>query len=57
MAFEGEGHGLRGAAAIMRSMEADISFLGQVFGFVPADVFEPVDMPGLEAWRALRSDA
>jgi len=57
LAFEGEGHGFRGAAAIKRSLEADISFLAQVFGFVPADVFEPVDMPGLEAWRALRSDA
>ena len=57
LAFEGEGHGFRGAAAIKRSLEADISFLAQVFGFVPADVFEPVDMPGLEAWQALRSDA
>ena len=57
LAFEGEGHGFRGAAAIKRSLEADISFLGQVLGFVPADVFEPVDVPGLEAWRALRSDA
>ena len=57
LAFEGEGHGFRGAAAIKRSLEADISFLGQVLGFVPADVFEPVDVPGLEAWRALRSHA
>ena len=57
LAFEGEGHGFRGAAAIRRSLEADISFLGQVLGFVPADVFEPVDVPGLGAWRALRSDA
>ena len=57
LAFEGEGHGFRAAAAIKRSLEADISFLGQVFGFEPADDLEPIEMPGLEAWRALRSSA
>ena len=51
LAFEGEGHGFRGAAAIRRSLEAYLSFLGQVFGFVPADEFEPVEMPGLDEWR------
>jgi dipeptidyl aminopeptidase/acylaminoacyl peptidase len=51
LAFEGEGHGFRGAAAIRRSLEAELSFLGQVFGFVPADELEPVEMPGLDAWR------
>ncbi|HEX5147471.1 MAG TPA: prolyl oligopeptidase family serine peptidase [Candidatus Limnocylindrales bacterium] len=49
--FVGEGHGFRGAAAIRRSLEAELSFLGQVFGFVPADALEPVEMPGLDAWR------
>ncbi|MDO8485704.1 MAG: S9 family peptidase [Candidatus Limnocylindrales bacterium] len=51
LAFEGEGHGFRGAAAIRRSLEAELSFLGQVFGFVPADKLEPVEMPGLDEWR------
>ena len=37
LAFEGEGHGFRGEAAIRRSLEAELSFLGQVFGFEPAD--------------------
>ena len=52
LAFEGEGHGFRGAYAIRRTLEARLSFLGQVFGFEPADEIEPVEMPGLEAWRA-----
>ena len=34
--FEGEGHGFRGAATIRASYDAQLSFLGQVFGFVPA---------------------
>ena len=37
LAFEGEGHGFRGATAIRRTLEARLSFLGQVFGFEPAD--------------------
>jgi dipeptidyl aminopeptidase/acylaminoacyl peptidase len=51
LAFEGEGHGFRGAAAIRRSLEAELSFLGQVFGFVPADALESIEVPGLDAWR------
>jgi dipeptidyl aminopeptidase/acylaminoacyl peptidase len=50
--FEGEGHGFRGEAAIRRSFEAELSFLGQVFGFEPADAPEPVAVRGLDAWRA-----
>lgn len=52
LAFEGEGHGFRGADAIRRTIEARIAFLGQVFGFETADAIEPLDMPGLDAWRA-----
>ena len=52
LAFEGEGHGFRGATAIRRALEAQLSFLGQVFGFEPADHFEPVEMAGLDRWRA-----
>jgi dipeptidyl aminopeptidase/acylaminoacyl peptidase len=52
LAFEGEGHGFRGAHAVRRTLEARLSFLGQIFGFDPADEIEPIEMPGLEAWRA-----
>ncbi len=52
--FEGEGHGFRGAYAIRRSIEAELSFLGQVFGFTPDDDIEPVSLPGLETWAERR---
>jgi dipeptidyl aminopeptidase/acylaminoacyl peptidase len=52
LAFEGEGHGFRGAYAIRRTIEARLSFLGQVFGFEPADTLEPLEMPGLDSWPA-----
>jgi dipeptidyl aminopeptidase/acylaminoacyl peptidase len=55
VAFEGEGHGFRGAAAMRRALEAELSFLGQVFGFEPADDLEPIEMPGLSAWRRRRA--
>jgi dipeptidyl aminopeptidase/acylaminoacyl peptidase len=51
LAFEGEGHGFRGAPAIRRSLEAELSFLGQVFGFELAEPIEPIDLVGLAAWR------
>ncbi|MEX1170887.1 MAG: S9 family peptidase [Chloroflexota bacterium] len=47
LAFEGEGHGFRGAAAIRRSLEAELSFLAQVFGFELADQLEPIELIGL----------
>ncbi|HQE32529.1 MAG TPA: DUF829 domain-containing protein, partial [Propionibacteriaceae bacterium] len=34
--FEGEGHGFRRADSIKASYDAQLSFLGQVFGFTPA---------------------
>ncbi len=55
LAFEGEGHGFRGAPAIRRTLEARLSFLGQVFGFDPVDALEPLDMPGLADWRRRRA--
>ncbi len=55
LAFEGEGHGFRGEAAIRRTIEARLSFLGAVFGFTPADEIEPLELPGLGEWRARRS--
>ena len=44
LAFEGEGHGFRGEVALRRSIEAELSFLGQVFGFTPADDIEPIEL-------------
>ena len=45
--FEGEGHGFRGEPAIRRALEAELSFLGQIFGFEPSDAIEPVVVVGL----------
>ncbi|HYN48227.1 MAG TPA: prolyl oligopeptidase family serine peptidase [Candidatus Nanopelagicales bacterium] len=47
--FEGEDHGFRQAANIVRSLQAELAFYGRVFGFVPAD-----DLPALP-WRAVAS--
>jgi dipeptidyl aminopeptidase/acylaminoacyl peptidase len=44
LAFKGEDHGFRKAENIIRSFEAELSFLGQVFGSTPADDIEPVDI-------------
>ena len=41
--FEGEQHGFRIAANIVRALEAELWFYGRVFGFTPADAIEPVD--------------
>jgi dipeptidyl aminopeptidase/acylaminoacyl peptidase len=34
--FEGEGHGFRRAETLMRCLEAQLDFYGEVLGFVPA---------------------
>jgi dienelactone hydrolase len=44
--FEGEDHGFRQAANIVRAAQAELAFYGRVFGFVPAD-----DLPPLP-WRS-----
>ncbi len=49
LAFEGEDHGFRQAANIVRSAQAELAFYGAIFGFVPAD-----DLPPLP-WRAVAS--
>jgi dipeptidyl aminopeptidase/acylaminoacyl peptidase len=36
IAYEGEGHGFRKEENVVRSLEATLSFVGQVFGFEPA---------------------
>jgi dipeptidyl aminopeptidase/acylaminoacyl peptidase len=40
--FEGEQHGFRKAETIVRSLEAELVFYGQVFGFTPAGPLESV---------------
>jgi dipeptidyl aminopeptidase/acylaminoacyl peptidase len=35
--FAGEGHGFRKPENIIRSLQSELSFYGQVFGFTPAD--------------------
>ena len=44
LAFEGEGHGFRKKENIRRAKEATLSFVGQLFGFEPADELEPLDV-------------
>ncbi len=34
--FEGEQHGFRKAESLVRSLEAELAFYGEVFGFEPA---------------------
>ena len=40
--FDGEQHGFRQAVTIVRSLEAELWFYGQVFAFTPADSIAPV---------------
>jgi len=46
LAFEGEQHGFRRAETVIRCLEAELSFYGQVFGFEPADEIDPIEL-----WR------
>jgi len=50
--FEGEGHGFRRAETRRAAYEAELGFLGRVFGFTPADDIPPLEIPGLDAFRA-----
>jgi dipeptidyl aminopeptidase/acylaminoacyl peptidase len=47
MLFEGEGHGFRRAETHRATYAAELSFLGQVFGFEPADELQPLEIQGL----------
>ena len=47
--FSGEQHGFRQAQNIARALEAELYFVGRVFGFVPADAIEPVLIDNLPA--------
>ncbi len=52
--FEGEGHGFRQAATIVRALEAEASFYAQVLGFTLADPVEPVTIVPPPAGRGTR---
>ena len=45
--FAGEGHGFRRADSIKAALEAQLYFLGQVFGFTPADELPAIDIDNL----------
>ncbi|MFH1331362.1 MAG: prolyl oligopeptidase family serine peptidase, partial [Actinomycetota bacterium] len=45
--FPGEGHGFRRAETIARTLEAELSFYGQVFGFTAVGEIAPVVVEGL----------
>jgi dipeptidyl aminopeptidase/acylaminoacyl peptidase len=47
IAFAGEGHGFRREENIRRTFEATLSFVGQIFGFEPADELEPLEIAHL----------
>ncbi len=44
--FEGEQHGFRKSENIKRSLDAELSFYAQIFGFELADEIEPVEIMG-----------
>jgi len=46
--FEGEGHGFRMAKNIKRSLDLELYFYGRIFGFVPADQIEPIEIENLD---------
>ena len=45
--FEGEGHGFRSSAARADALAAELSFLAQIFGFLPADDLPELEIEGL----------
>ncbi len=47
LTFPGEGHGFRQAESIKRSLEAELSFYAQIFGFDLADSLEAITISNL----------
>ncbi|HEU5150801.1 MAG TPA: prolyl oligopeptidase family serine peptidase [Iamia sp.] len=43
--FAGEGHGFRQGDTIVRAIQAELAFYGQVLGFTPADDLPPLPAP------------
>jgi dipeptidyl aminopeptidase/acylaminoacyl peptidase len=44
---EGEGHGFRKQENVRRALQATLSFVGQIFGFEPADELDPIEIKHL----------
>jgi dipeptidyl aminopeptidase/acylaminoacyl peptidase len=42
--FDGESHGFRKAETIANALEAELSFLGQVLNFEPADLIARIEL-------------
>jgi dipeptidyl aminopeptidase/acylaminoacyl peptidase len=51
LTFDGEGHDFRRSPSIRRTLEAELSFYGQVLGFHPADRLKPVSLNNLSSTR------
>jgi dipeptidyl aminopeptidase/acylaminoacyl peptidase len=49
--FREEQHGFRQAATVRRTLEAELSFYGYVFGFEPADLIEAVEIMNMNTSR------
>jgi dipeptidyl aminopeptidase/acylaminoacyl peptidase len=49
LAFEGEQHGFRRAATIIRTLEAELLFYSRILRFEPADSLEPVEIHNFPA--------
>ena len=49
--YEGEDHGFRASASIIRSFGAELVFYAKVFGFEPADELEPLEIQFLDEHR------
>ena len=49
----GEGHGFRQAATVIRTLEAELYFYGQVFGFRPADDIEAIQAAAKVATKVI----
>jgi hypothetical protein len=45
--YPGEGHGFRKPENIINSLQSELSFYGQVFGFTPADQLPKLTIEGL----------
>ena len=45
--YPGEGHGFRRAETIISATEAQLYFLGRVFGYTPADDVPPIPIDNL----------
>jgi hypothetical protein len=54
--FEGEGHGFRRGETIKAAIEAQIYFLGRIFGFEPADLVPPIPIENLDRIARRRAE-